>query len=691
MKILKLAFVALFLSIPFLCQSQTKRLDSLLSVWHSTTKSDSIRISSYQEYLNLKYAQKPDSGLLMIKELEEFATQKNEKYGLANAMMYKATLLDKIGRLDESIELNQKAKKIFIELKDSAKLGLIMLNIGASYSTLGNQKEGLYYAKQALDIYKKTKNSQLVVATNNLATIYHKMGDYNSAIKYYQEALELNKKKNNAKMQASLNINLGGLYTDILNDYAKGLQYFEEGLTISRKNNLKSYEGLCLLNMAVNYDKRKLKDKSKTLLNEAIMCFEKVGDEQKLNYCRGLMADHYIAEKEYNKAKVLLDSIMYFAKETDNEGLIMLTNQSYGIICQNQGKLELAKSHFLLAYQLANKLQEFTSQSELSESLYEVYKQLKDYKNALYYFEESKMYYDSLNQNDVAKKMQQLEFDKKLFADSLKQAHEKQELELLHKQEITKQNRIRNTLIGVGLFALLLAGGFFSRWKYVKHTNEIIASEKERSDNLLLNILPAEVAEELKQKGEAEAQDFNEVTVLFTDFVSFTKKSESMTAQDLVSEINYFFKAFDEISTKYNIEKIKTIGDAYMAAGGLPVPSANSAVNTVLAGLEMQQFVLDYQKKQRSEGKELFEMRAGINTGPVVAGIVGIKKFQYDVWGDTVNTASRMETNGVSGKVNISETTYHLIKDDNRFVFEPRGKMDVKGKGMIDMYFVGLA
>jgi class 3 adenylate cyclase len=205
---------------------------------------------------------------------------------------------------------------------------------------------------------------------------------------------------------------------------------------------------------------------------------------------------------------------------------------------------------------------------------------------------------------------------------------------------------------------------------------------------LLLNILPYEIAEELKAKGEAEARTFDNVTILFSDFKDFTQASEKLSATDLVAEINTCFKAFDQIMDKYSIEKIKTIGDAYMAVGGLPVPSADSAKNTVLAALEMQSLIIERKAQNEAVNKPAFEMRAGIHTGSVVAGIVGAKKFQYDIWGDTVNTASRMETSGEVGQVNISEVTYELIKNHSEFTFTSRGKVEVKGKGEVAMWFV---
>jgi len=225
-----------------------------------------------------------------------------------------------------------------------------------------------------------------------------------------------------------------------------------------------------------------------------------------------------------------------------------------------------------------------------------------------------------------------------------------------------------------------------------ERTTELIAEkkevekQKERSEALLLNILPSEVAEELKQKGRAEAKHFDEVTVMFTDFKGFTQISEKLSPAELVAVIDTCYKAFDNIISKYNIEKIKTIGDSYMCAGGLPVANNTNASDVVRAALEIQQFMLEHMQQSRKEGKEILEVRIGVHTGPVVAGIVGVKKFAYDIWGDTVNIASRMESSGEAGKVNISGATYKIIKD--KFHCTHRGKVPAKYKGMIDMYFV---
>ncbi len=220
----------------------------------------------------------------------------------------------------------------------------------------------------------------------------------------------------------------------------------------------------------------------------------------------------------------------------------------------------------------------------------------------------------------------------------------------------------------------------------VEEQKTYLEIEKQKSDKLLLNILPQEVAEELKTKGHADAKQFDEVTVLFTDFKDFTRLSEKMTPRELVEEIHAYFKEFDKIIDKYGIEKIKTIGDSYLCAGGLPVPNRTHAVDVVNAAIEIQAYTARRIEDKAAEGKEPFAVRIGIHTGSVVAGIVGIKKFAYDIWGDTVNTASRLENSSEAGKINISSATYKLVKD--KFNCQYRGKIQTKGKGGIDMYYV---
>ncbi len=331
---------------------------------------------------------------------------------------------------------------------------------------------------------------------------------------------------------------------------------------------------------------------------------------------------------------------------------------------------------------------------DASSILLECYKALNRPAEALRWSELAHEWQDSVlyhEQSNIAlrSEMERKQLERTL-ADSLAHAEDRHRIEMQGQEEVTRERDRRNILLFSVAAILVFCAALWQRLRHTARTKRIIEVEKRRSDQLLLNILPAEVAEELKENGSAQARDIDNVTILFTDFKGFTSLSEQMSAQELVEELNTCFKAFDTIVSSYGVEKIKTIGDAYMAAGGLPAPTSLSVLNTVKAALEMQRFMQTHMAQRAADGKHYFEMRVGIHTGPVVAGIVGVKKFQYDVWGDTVNTASRMESAGEVGRVNVSAVTYNILKGSPQLAFTSRGAISVKGKGELQMYFVDL-
>ncbi len=216
----------------------------------------------------------------------------------------------------------------------------------------------------------------------------------------------------------------------------------------------------------------------------------------------------------------------------------------------------------------------------------------------------------------------------------------------------------------------------------VKVRTQELEEEKEKSERLLLNILPGEIAEELKQQGSVQPRRYDDVTVIFLDIVGFTRIAEQMPPEALIEELDYYFKAFDNIFQKHRVEKIKTIGDAYLAVSGLPIPDGNHAVNAIEAAREIMDFV-NTEKGRRAAS---FDLRIGIHSGSVIAGVVGNTKFAFDIWGDNVNTAARLESNGEKGRINVSESTFRLA--NGQYTFEQRGKVSAKYKGEIEMYFL---
>jgi class 3 adenylate cyclase/ActR/RegA family two-component response regulator len=224
------------------------------------------------------------------------------------------------------------------------------------------------------------------------------------------------------------------------------------------------------------------------------------------------------------------------------------------------------------------------------------------------------------------------------------------------------------------------------RTKEIEKQKEIIEEAKLQSDALLLNILPGEIADELKKFGKSYARKHDQVSVLFADIKGFTSIAEKLTPVKLVTQLDEVFGAFDNIIAKHGMEKIKTIGDAYMCACGLPLADNENAIKSVNAALDMQQFIKEFGAGNKIQNLPVFEIRIGIHTGPLVAGVVGLKKFAYDIWGDAVNLASQMEQHSEPGKINISGETYSLVK--NSFNCTHRGKIETKSKAEVDMYFV---
>lgn len=224
------------------------------------------------------------------------------------------------------------------------------------------------------------------------------------------------------------------------------------------------------------------------------------------------------------------------------------------------------------------------------------------------------------------------------------------------------------------------------RTKEIESKSTQLEEEKAKSDKLLLNILPEEIAEELKRFGRSYARKHAQVSVLFADIKGFTNIAETMPPDELITQLDESFRGFDHILEKYGMEKIKTIGDCYMCACGLPTELKDNAILTIKAALDMQTFMSGFNTTKKIQNLPEFNIRIGIHTGPVIAGVVGIRKFAYDIWGDTVNLASQMEHHSEAGKINISGDTFNLVK--HKFNCIPRGKIHAKNKGEIDMYFV---
>ena len=513
----------------------------------------------------------------------------------------------------------------------------------------------------------------------NITGIIHKAkGNYSQAIDFFLKSLKLREEvmmmhpddvRNKKGIADSYN-NIGLIHRD-QGDYDRAIDFFLKSLKIREEvwsanpNDVGNKKGIAASygNIGLIHYSKKNYTQAINFQFKSLRINEEIEDKNGMAGTYNYIGNIYYSKGDYDQAiKFYLKSIKIKEEIGDKNGLAYASN-NLGNLYLDQGKVSEAKKEFFKSLRIAKEIKERPVMIEVYLSLaacdsaignfksaYEYHKLYSETKDSLLNEESSKQIAEMQTKYDTEKKEQQITL--------LNKDKELQDAQL-------NRQKIIIWSVVAGLLVVLILSIFIFR-------------ERRKSEKLLLNILPAETANELKAEGKAKAKHYESVTVMFTDFKGFTSISEKLSAEELVNELDFLFKKFDEVISKYNIEKIKTIGDAYMCASGLPTPNENHAENIVLASLEIQQWMINQNGK--------WQLRIGIHSGPVTAGVVGDKKFAYDIWGDTVNTASRMESSGEAGKINISGATHELIKE--KFNCEFRGKIPAKNKGEIEMYFV---
>lgn len=641
----KLLFIVLLILGVSPIYAQDEIIDSLNSVL-SKSQPDSSRVSTLLELSSQYYRTNAEEAKQLATEAKELAEKSNFKSGLAKA--HKA--------------------------------------IGMSYYFQNNWIDALVQWKLALETYKSIDDLNGVSnILNNLGAVYFNGGDDEAALDYYLQSLRVAEKAEDSLRTVTALINIGTVYLNKQSSRPLAFEYYQKALPLSIQ--LGDYDaiGTCAVNMGEFY----LNNRNQ--LDSALYFFEQALDA----YQKSATGNVAFAMKSIGKV---------YARRGDYEKAIQYQTEAFELAQAIEAPLEMAQSLLSLAntYELQGDSKKaittFNKAKDLSkkiDALYEVqssYQGLASNFAKMSDFEEAYSYQRLYT--EIKDTLYNAEMDKKLQAQSLSYEIEKKEdqITLLQKDqelkatELTKQKAIRNASVAIGVLLLLIVLGLYNRFKFTKRTNRLIEEQRERAESLLLNILPFQTAEELKEKGSATPRYYEKVSILFTDFKGFTAIAEKLTPQELVKELNHCFVAFDMIMDKYELEKIKTIGDAYMCAGGIPTIMENNPIDVVMAALEIRDFMETLKLERVAQGMDFWELRIGIHTGPVIAGVVGKNKFAYDIWGDAVNTASRMESSGIAGQVNISGETYGLIKD--YFVCTHRGKIKAKNKGEIDMYIV---
>jgi class 3 adenylate cyclase len=614
------------------------------------------------------YASEIDS----LKKLITASEEDSNKVNLLNALT-KSYFND---NTDTSIIIAASSKKLAEKINYLTGLALALKNTGIAYYMKGEYKDAIINWQQALEVYTDIGDKKGIAnMLSNQGAVYFNKGDDAKALELHLQSLKISEEIGDTLRILTSLTNIGGVYSNKVATYKKALEYFLRSYKLSLIIKDDYSIGTSSGNLGEIYYKMGDDPTALIYLNESAKVFEGTED---MPYALNNIGRVYTRQKQFDKAIRMHNQAYEISKKLDTrldmtQSLIGL-GQAYFAKGDNAASIDAYNRSLNYAIPL-NALAE---KKEAYQGLTLAYERESDFMNAFKFQELLLNVKDTIYDINTDKKLGTLQFgfDLEKKESQIKLLNKDKEIQ---QRELQRQKLVRNSFIGGFAIVLLFASVFFTQ-------RNKISKAKRRSDELLLNILPEETAEELKATGTAKAKSFDLVSVLFTDFKNFTQASEKLSPEELVAEINHCYSEFDRIITKFGIEKIKTIGDSYMCAGGLPVTNGTHPIDVVSAGLEMVQFVERNKQDRIAKGQPFFELRLGIHTGPVVAGIVGIKKFAYDIWGDTVNTASRMESSGQIGKVNISGSTYELIKD--AFHCTHRGKIEAKNKGVIDMYFV---
>ena len=583
----------------------------------------------------------------------------------------------------KAIELATHARTLAQELHFIRGEAYALKNIGIAWYFQGKYFEALDFYQQSLNAFTEIKDYVGIANIySNIGVVYYDQSDDIKALENYLQSLKYAEMSGDKLRILSALNNVGGVYTNKPATYDKALRYYLQALPICEELGKKVELGAISVNIGFIYSETKEPGKAMIYFKKALKTYG--NSEGSLNAYNAI-GKLYTDEGKYELALENLDKALELAQKLNVKLSIVKSLTRLGNLYAKQGQYKNSIDYYKKAEKLAVEISAKIELKELYEQMSMAYSKSTDYRNAFRYQSLYSNIKDTLYNIDNDRKLGSIQFDHDL---QKKQG----EINLLTKDkaltelQVKRQKFARNAFAGglalVFLIALLILWNYREKVK----TNKILDRQKDQIEHLLLNILPSEVAKELQDNGQATPRNYDSVAVMFTDFKSFTVHADKLSPGELVAELNACFIAFDDIIGRHNLEKIKTIGDSYMCAGGIPSPDPLYAHNMVKASLEIQEY-MEYNNNRRKEaGLEPWDLRIGIHVGPVVAGVVGKRKYAYDIWGSTVNIASRMESNGAPGQVNISASAYEIIKD--QFVCSHRGKIYAKNVGEIDMYFV---
>ncbi|HOY32255.1 MAG TPA: adenylate/guanylate cyclase domain-containing protein [Bacteroidales bacterium] len=669
-------------------QNQTKQeVKQLKAELSGLAGEERVRILLSLSRLSLTYS--ADSSFIYAQEALKLSRNLNNDTLTGRSYMTIGFLHMMKGNDSLSISAFSEATTIFKEIRDSVNLAWNLMLTGQYYYYKNDYANAMSFYIRSLDIYVDMNDaslySRVIQVMSEISYVYYDQMNYKQSLNYLFKALRIAEVMNDKSSgRSSLLTSIGNIYLD-WKQYDVALGYFVKAYEINRKSNDNKALAYSLNDLGKVYFETGQYEKAFYYHKKAAELFSEINDNIGISISNTYLGKYYKTKGKYNTALNYFKTALANCEQNQQQSIVSILLYETGSAYYHMNLLDkaLESSKKSLAIAEGIKYKDYIYNNYLLIS--DIYAAKKNYQEALEFYRRYVSKKDSIFTADIYQHMADAE-------DKYKADQRQKEIEILKQEEqiqiidMRRQRIFRNSLlIVVGLLAAL-AVVILRSYRQKRRDNFIIAAEKYRSEKLLMNILPEETAEELKKEGFAKPRYYENVSVLFTDFKGFTAFSEKLSPEKLVAELDYCFRAYDLIMEKYHIEKIKTIGDSYMCAGGLPVPNTTHPVDIVRCGLEICRFMEEYKTERLAENRPFFELRLGIHTGPVVSGIVGTKKFAYDIWGDTVNTASRMESSGVIGKVNISGSTYEYVKDHFKCAY--RGKVEAKNKGLIDMYLV---
>lgn len=699
------------------------KIDSLIAELE-IAKEDTNKVNLYKslssEFSNID----PNKGLEYGNLGLDLAKKIKWRQGIAESYKYIGINYSTISKFDLSIENFQKSLKIHEELKNPQGRANLYNNLGVINMMLSKYSKSLYYYEKSLKIEEELGNKKgIATSLDNIASIYFYKSDYINTLKFSLKALQMRREIGNKFDIAASLFNLGLIYNS-LSDYTKALKSFQESLKLSEEIDDIVGVSKCLGSIGQVHFFQENYTKALKYLEKSLTKKEELGDSHGIAVAYSVIGQTYLKQSEYQKALGYFKKALKIRQDIkDNRGIALSLNNigkiyhklldysnaleylqnSYKInnelgekinIANSQGNIglvylslsqdsvNLKKSeinefislnkdinlnkailNLESAISIYDEIGELDAKSQFSLGLANAYKLKGNYKKALESYEDFKKLQDSVFNIDKEKEIANL---------TAVREKEVAEKELVISQLENNQRKKESYLLygGLGLLAFVVL---------------IIFRQRRQSEKLLLNILPAKIAKRLKKRKADIADDIENASTVFIDLVGFTAYSKDKKASDVVKMLNQIFSRIDKLVLKHGLEKIKTIGDGYMAAAGVPEYQEDHTKRAA-------DFALDVHKeleKFNSENGTDISARIGIESGPMVAGVIGDMKFIYDLWGDTVNTASRMESTGTPNKVHITENfKLELENHRNGFVFSEPVEIDIKGKGKMKTYYI---